>query len=146
LANPVGALAATLALPFIQFNTASITNQSARINYDIAVTNFQKRLYLALQETENALSASEHLTKQAQYLLDVLRQSQEAERLTLVRWQQGSTDIKPWLDAQQARRQAELSLLQNILARKNNAVQLYAALGGNYQGVSAGSGKSVLGL
>lgn len=143
LANPMGSLAATLALPFIQFNTARITNQSARINYEMAVINFKKRLYIALQETENTLSASQYLTEQAQYLRDIFRQSREAERLTLVRWQQGSTDIKPWLDAQQSRRQAELSLLQNTLARKNNAVQLYAVLGGNYQGISGGEGRAV---
>ncbi|WP_455814669.1 efflux transporter outer membrane subunit [Pseudomonas graminis] len=136
LANPMGSLAAALALPFVQFNTARITKESARINYEMAVIHFKKSLYLALQETENTLSARQYLTKQADYLRDILKQSTEAERLTLVRWQQGSTDIKPWLDAQQSRRQAELSLLQNTLARKNNAVQLYAVLGGSYQGVS----------
>lgn len=137
LANPMGSLAAALTLPFVQFNTARITNESARISYEMAAINFKKSLYLALQETENTLSASQYLTKQAEYLRDILKQSREAERLTLVRWQQGSTDIKPWLDAQQSRRQAELSLLQNTLSRKNNAVQLYAVLGGSYQGVSA---------
>lgn len=139
LANPMGSLAAALALPFVQFNTARITNESARISYEMAVINFKKSLYLALQETENTLSASQYLTKQAQYFRDILEQSREAERLTLVRWQQGSTDIKPWLDAQQSRRQAELSLLQNTLARKNNAVELYAVLGGNYHDISVKS-------
>lgn len=133
LTNPMGSLATILALPFIQFNTADITNKSAQVRYEMAVINFKKSLYIALQETENALSARQQLTQQAQYLRDMLAQSREAERLTQVRWQQGSTDIQPWLDAQQSRRQAELSLLQNTLARKNNAVQLYAALGGSYQ-------------
>jgi hypothetical protein len=129
LANPAGSLAGSLALPFIQYNTARLTEQSAKVSYDMATINFQKTLYTTLQDTENALSARQRLVEQTQYL---------REALTQVRWQQGSTDIQPWLDAQRARRQAELSLLQNTLARKNNAVQLYAALGGggDYQGTA----------
>jgi NodT family efflux transporter outer membrane factor (OMF) lipoprotein len=132
LANPVGALAAALTLPFIQFNTARLTSQSAKVGYEMAVVNFKKTVYGALQEVETALSARQQLNAQAQFLRDALAQSREAEQLTRIRWQLGATDIQPWLDAQQSRRQAELSLLQNTLARKNNMVQLYAALGGDY--------------
>jgi len=132
LTNPIGSLAATLALPFIQFNTARITRQSAHVIYETEAVNFRKTLMQALKETEDALSARQRLIEQAQYLREALALAQEAERLTLTRWQQGSTDIQPWIDAQRARRQASINLLQNVLDSKINAVQLYAALGGRY--------------
>lgn len=135
LANPVAGLSALLSLPFIQFNTVRLNTQGARLSYDVAVVTFRKALYTALKETEDALSARQQLIIQAQYLRQYVVYSREAERLSHVRWQVGGTDIQPWLDAQSARRQAELALLQNTLMRKQNAVQLYAALGGDYQGV-----------
>ncbi|MDU7559298.1 MAG: hypothetical protein E7K65_15830, partial [Pseudomonas sp.] len=92
-----------------------------------------KTLYTALKNTEDALSARQQLMIQEQYLRQYVVLSREAERLSQVRWQVGETDIQPWLDVQATRRQAELSLLQNTLARKQNAAQLYAALGGDYQ-------------
>ena len=132
LANPVGSLAATLVLPFIQFNTARITRQSAHVIYEAEAVNFRKTLMQALMETEDALSARQQLIEQGQYLRESLTLAQEAERLTRARWQHGSTDIQPWIDAQRARRQASLNLLQNVLDSKINAVQLYVAIGGQY--------------
>lgn len=132
LANPIGQLAAALTLPFVQFNTARLSNQSARVAYEAESVSFRKTLYRALQETEDALSARVRLSEQAQYLNEALALTQEAERVTFSRWQLGRTDIQPWLDAKGARRRATLNLMQNTLARRNNAVQIYAALGGDY--------------
>ncbi|MCU1754741.1 TolC family protein [Pseudomonas helleri] len=133
LINPVAAVSAAVTLPFIQFNTFRLSVQSSRLAYDSAVISFKKTLYTALKNTEDALSARQQLIIQEQYLRQYVVLSREAERLSQVRWQVGETDIQPWLDAQATRRQAELSLLQNTLARKQNAAQLYAALGGDYQ-------------
>lgn len=137
LANPVAAVAAAVSLPFIQFNTFRLSVQSSRLAYDSAVISFRKTLYAALKSTEDALSARQQLIIQEQYLRQYVVLSREAERLSRIRWQVGETDIQPWLDAQSTRRQAELSLLQNTLVRKQNAAQLYAALGGDYQAITS---------
>ncbi|MBK5416218.1 efflux transporter outer membrane subunit [Pseudomonas sp. TH31] len=137
LSNPVGSLAAALTLPFVQFNTARLTNAQGQVAVDIASVSFRKTLYTALQQVEDALSACQRLNEQATSLRKGLVLSREAERLSQVRWQQGASDIQSWLDAQRARRQAELSLLQNTLLRRNNAVDLYTALGGDYHQVGA---------
>lgn len=132
LADPIGSLAALLTLPIVEFNTARYTQQTAEVVYQASAVNFKKTLYQALVETEDALSARQHLAWEAQEFAEVLMLSQALERLTLARWQQGASDIQPWLEAKRARRQATLSALQNLLARKNNAIELYAALGGDY--------------
>ncbi|WP_251029559.1 TolC family protein [Pseudomonas fluorescens] len=134
MTHPVGSLSATLALPFLEFNTARLASQSARINAETALVAFRKTLYAALQDVENNLSARQQLTEQNAFLREALALARESERLAKVRWLAGSTDIQPWLDAQQSSRFTELNLLQNVLARRTNAVQLYVALGGHYRG------------
>lgn len=136
LINPVATVSAAVTLPFIQFNTFRLSVQSSRLAYDSAVVSFKKTLYSALKNTEDALSSRQQLIIQEQYLRQNVVLSREAERLSQVRWQLGDTDIQPWLDAQATRRQVELALLQNTLARKQNAAQLYAALGGDYQALT----------
>ncbi len=134
LANPVAALAAVLTLPMVQFNTARYTRQSAEVVYQANAVSFKKTLYDALRETEDALTARQQLAEEAKELAQSLKLSQQVERLTLTRWQQGGSDIQPWLEAQRTLRQARIRQLENVLARKNNALQLYAALGGDYAG------------
>lgn len=129
--DPLGALGATLALPFIQFNTARFSRKSAYLVFEANRVNFINQLQTALKEVEQALSARQQLMTQRIYQQEALALSQETENLTYLRWQRGSTDIQLWLDAKSARRQAQLGLLQNVLARKINAVRLYAALGGH---------------
>lgn len=132
LANPLAALNAVLTLPMVQFNTARYSRQSAEVIYQASVINFRKALYKALRETEDALSARQQLAEEALQLAESLTLSLVAERLTFIRWQQGNSDIQPWLEAKRSRRQAQLRSLENLLARKNNALELYAALGGGY--------------
>ncbi|EIC83427.1 Type I secretion outer membrane protein [Serratia sp. M24T3] len=134
LANPVAALATVLTLPMVQFNTARYTRQSAEVVYQANAVSFKKTLYNALRETEDALTARQQLAEEAKELAQSLKLSQQVERLTLTRWQQGGSDIQPWLEAQRTLRQARIRQLENVLARKNNALQLYAALGGDYAG------------
>jgi hypothetical protein len=42
----------------------------------------------------------------------------------------GSTDAGPWLDAQRAQRAADLEQKSNRLARLDNRIDLFLALGG----------------
>ncbi|MCX8959614.1 efflux transporter outer membrane subunit [Erwinia psidii] len=132
LSNPVGSLALSLSLPFIQFRTARLSNEAAGVNAQMAAVQFRQTLYAALQQVENALSDRTHLDEQAGWLRLQLTQAQESERLSQARWLAGATDIQPLLDAQTARQQTELSLMQNNLQRRSNAAALYVALGGDY--------------
>jgi len=48
-----------------------------------------------------------------------------------VRYRVGATDLRTWLEAQQTRRDAELSLARARQGQLNNDVTLFKALGGS---------------
>ena len=130
LENPVAALASSLALPFLNWNTLHLNLELSKAQYDEAVVNFRQTLYTAMQDVENALSARRTLTARGDLLAENLVAAREVERIYEVRYRSGYVALKDWLDAQKTRRTAEQSLAENLLDRLTNAVTLYQALGG----------------
>jgi NodT family efflux transporter outer membrane factor (OMF) lipoprotein len=130
LANPVATLGAGLALPFLHWNEMKLNTEIAGTDYEIAATDFRKTLYTAFTDVDNALSARVELNKQ----LDARQKSFDAavdvERLYEVRYRSGATPLRLWLDAQETRRSAELSLAEARLAQLQNDALLFQALGG----------------
>lgn len=131
LANPIGALGASLALPFLRQQEMRLSNAAARANYEAATLQWQKTLLTALQEVENALSRRTQLAEQRRWLEEQLDAARQAETLNETRYRVGATALKTWLDAQEARRSAELALAANQLSQLENQLTLYKALGGD---------------
>jgi NodT family efflux transporter outer membrane factor (OMF) lipoprotein len=131
LANPVATLGAGLALPFLHWNEMTLNTEIAGADYEIAATDFRKTLYTAFTDVDNALSARVELNKQ----LDARQKSFDAavdvERLYEVRYRSGATPLRLWLDAQETRRSAELSLAEARLSQLQNDALLFQALGGS---------------
>jgi NodT family efflux transporter outer membrane factor (OMF) lipoprotein len=130
VSNPLGSLAATLVLPFIQINQAHFVTTLARTQYDKAVVSFRKTLLQALIDVDNALSARIQLAKEGVQLQRSLESARTVDRLTEIRYRAGAVALRSWLDAQEARRQAEIALSNNRLARLQNYATLCQALGG----------------
>ena len=59
-----------------------------------------------------------------------LADARRAEQLYEVRYRAGAVALRPWLDAQEKRRSAEIALSDNRLSRLTNHATLYQALGG----------------
>lgn len=133
LANPIATLGASLALPFIQFNEMRLNTEISKLQYEQAALSFKQTLYQALSEVENALSAREQLNLQNVLLQQALTDSKKTERIYEERYRAGQVGIKDWLDAQESRRKAEISLSANQLLRLQNQVVLYQALGGSIE-------------
>jgi NodT family efflux transporter outer membrane factor (OMF) lipoprotein len=131
VSNPLGSLAASLTAPFIQINQAHFATALARTQYDKAVVSFQKTLLQALVDVDNALSARTQLTEEGTHLERSLESTKITERLTEIRYRAGAVSLRFWLDAQEARRQAELALASNRLNRIQNYIALCQALGGD---------------
>lgn len=131
LSNPVGTLGASLALPFLNQTEMRLNNEIAQANYEAATVAFQKTLYTALQEVENALGARAQLQEQGQWLQEQLDAAQKVEALNEVRYRTGATSLKSWIDAQESRRSAELSVSANRLNQLISQLTLYKALGGD---------------
>ncbi|MCA8425271.1 efflux transporter outer membrane subunit [Burkholderia seminalis] len=130
LTNPVGTLGLGLALPFIQWNTMQLQIKVSKSQYQEAVVGFRQRLYTALAEVENALSARVQLEREAGQRALSLEQAQRAERLAAARFAAGATAVQPWLDQQQVLRNAQGADELTRLNRLNNQMTLYRALGG----------------
>lgn len=131
LANPVATLGAGLTLPFLDLKAMRLNTEIAQTQYETAVVNFRQTLYQAFSDVENALSARARLAEQAGLQAQNLAAAQEAERLYEIRYRAGAVPLRTWLDAQEARRGAELDLAQSRLGRLQNQVTLYQAMGGD---------------
>lgn len=131
LSNPVTSLGAGLSLPFLRFRQMQLNIDNADLGYQIAAEQFRSTLYSALREVDNALSARQQLATQLAASEASYQHAVEIERLYEVRYRAGATDLRNWLDAQQTRRNAELSLAQARRSQLVNQVTLYKALGGS---------------
>jgi NodT family efflux transporter outer membrane factor (OMF) lipoprotein len=131
LQNPVAALGLGVSLPFLQRANMQLNIQVSETQYEEAVLNFRQTLYTALGDVDNALSSRLQLALQAARLQESLQAARTAERLYEVRYRAGATALKAWLDAQEKRRSADIALADNLLARLNNQLALYQALGGD---------------
>ena len=131
LQNPVAALGLGVSLPFLQRANMQLNIQVSETQYEEAVLNFRQTLYTALGDVDNALSARQQLAQQAARLEESLQAARTAERLYEARYRAGAAALKAWLDAQEKRRSADIALADNRLARLNNQLALYQALGGD---------------
>ncbi len=131
LRNPLGALGAGLALPFLRWNEMNLSIRVSKTEYEQAVLEFRQTLYNALGDVENALSARSNLSERADHLEKSLAAARQAERLYEIRYRAGAVALQNWLDAQEKRRAAEESLLANRYDRLANQITLYQSLGGD---------------
>jgi len=60
-----------------------------------------------------------------------LDDAKKSEALYALRYKEGYSDLQAWLDAQEARRTTELSVLENRYDQLVDALMLYKALGGS---------------
>ncbi len=129
--NPVASLAGQLTLPFLQHTEMKLKVGVAQADYDKAVVDFRQTLYAAFSDVENALSARRQYALQQALLQRNLEAAQAAERLYELRYRAGSVTLQSWLDQQDKRRTAEVSLAQVRLNQLKNQMTLYQALGGD---------------
>ncbi|VVE88473.1 efflux transporter outer membrane subunit [Pandoraea bronchicola] len=130
LANPVGTLAATVAMPFLQVQTARFTTALARNDYEQSVVTFRSTLLTALTEVEDALSARERTTSQYTSLASAAALAQRAADLSGARYRAGDIGLQSWLDAQRLARQARRNAAQSRLDQVDATLSLVKALGG----------------
>jgi outer membrane protein TolC len=131
LKNPVATLGAGLSLPFLNVRQAQLNTRLAGTDYQIAANGFRRTLYTALSEVDNALSARTQFATQVAASQASYDEAVEIERMYEVRYRVGATDLRTWLEAQQTRRDAELSLASVRQRQLINDVTLFKALGGS---------------
>jgi NodT family efflux transporter outer membrane factor (OMF) lipoprotein len=130
LDNPIAALGARLALPFLQWNTTQLTLKVAEADYEEAVINFRKTLYTALLDVEDALNARATLDTQSLLQQSLYDSAVAAEKIAKTRYEAGQTGVEDWLNAQGAVRNAENNVIQNQYDRLVAQMTVFRALGG----------------
>lgn len=130
LSDPVGTLGAGLVLPFVQWRDMQRSVDISQADYEVAVLGYRQSWYQALSDVENALSARVQYENQGVQLALAVKAARDGERLSEARYRAGAVPLKTWLDAQEARRQAENNLAANRLNRLNALVTLYQSAGG----------------
>lgn len=138
LRNPVATLGAGLALPFLNLQRAQLEIDSTGTDYQIAATRFRHTLYTALSEVDNALSARDQLARQVAASQASYDEAVAIERAQEVRYRVGASSLRDWLEAQQVRRNAELTLAGVRQSQLSNDVTLFKALGGSAGGAADG--------
>ncbi len=128
--NPVASLAASISLPFLQWDDVQKNIKISDIEYEQAAIDYRDTLYTALSEVENSLSARKQYRLQEEKLDLSLDRAKKTEAIYNTRYTTGSATMKTWLDAQEERRDAEVDLAENRLNQLQNYVTLCKALGG----------------
>lgn len=130
LQNPVASVLASLALPFVQWNTARAKIAVSNAQFEEASIEFRQQLYRGLADVEDALAAKAQLDAEARQRERAFDEAARIAVLEKARFTTGATTIESWLQAQAARREARLTLIDNRRARLDNRMDLFLALGG----------------
>lgn len=130
LHDPSGMLGLSSSLNFLDVRGMRLNKAIAKNQYEQTVINYRQSLYDSLAEVEDNLAARKHYVEQEQALKQSLAAAQEAERLYELRYKNGSSSLKDWLDTQESRRSAEQAVIANHYNRLLNEMNIYLALGG----------------
>jgi len=99
---------------------------------DEALHNYAQSTLEAFREVETALAAERYLAKQESALVTAGKESDEAEGLAVEQYGRGLVDIITVLDSQRRAFDAKRSLIAIRNERLQNRIDLYLALGGDF--------------
>ncbi len=131
LTDPVGALGAGIALPFLNWFDMRKNIDISDTQYEEAVAAFRQTVYNALADVENALSARARDAARGEKLAQAASQAKKAEDLYGLQYKHGYAPLQTLLDAQEKRRTAYASVLENRYTQFGDLIALYNALGGD---------------
>jgi NodT family efflux transporter outer membrane factor (OMF) lipoprotein len=121
-----------LVLPIFDSGRNSANLESAKVGREIALAQYERAIQAAFRDVSDALAG------RATYGDQLAAQSRVAEaegaryRLARLRYENGVASYLDLLDAQRSLFAAQQGLVQTRLARLQNQVQLYRALGGGW--------------
>ena len=131
LSHPVGAVAANLALPFLDIPRKIIQSQSARSDYDAQAARYRQTLANALKEIAVVRQDRIELEARLKLAEAAAQTAQELSRIARVRYEAGADPLENWLNRKAALRSAQNELLDLRLRRLQNFLDRYAAIGGS---------------
>ena len=128
LANPLGTLAGSLVIPLIDWQRLDLQRDAARTELELAALALRETVARALVEVESALLEGQRLEQQLQANATRLKETQGAEALAALRLELGTIARTDFLQARNARLEAEQTRLQLQLRAWLNRSQLARVL------------------
>ena len=122
-----------LLLPIFDAGRNSANLDSAKVQRDIAVAQYEKAIQAGFKEVADALAGRATLTEQLRAQTAQLAAEQTRTQLTDLRFRQGASSSFDVLDAQRSLFAAQQAVVQVQLQQVQNLVALYKALGGGWQ-------------
>jgi len=121
-----------LLLPIFDAGRNSANLAAANVGRDIAVAQYEKSIQAAFREVADGLAARTTLVDQQQALASLVESETARVRLSQLRYDGGVSSYLDLLDAQRTLFNARQQEIQTRLARLQNQVLLYRALGGGW--------------
>ncbi len=106
------------------------TRQRRLLEAQIAV--YKQTALTAFKEVEDTLDGEYHLSKQEKAAIRAVEISIQAEQQALEQYVSGISNLNTWLQAQRTSFDRQSSLLQTKTNKLKNRVDMYLALGGNF--------------
>jgi outer membrane protein TolC len=122
-------VAANLTAPILDGGRISGNIKSAKARRDAAAAVYAQQVLTAFREVENTLSNEATLVARERLQEKALGELREAYRIATIRYKSGQIDIVSLLQAQRSMLASESVLLSTRLARLNNRIDLFLALG-----------------
>jgi NodT family efflux transporter outer membrane factor (OMF) lipoprotein len=130
-------VAPTLLQPIFDAGRNRANLASAEVSRDIAVAQYERAIQQAFRDVADGLAGRATYGEQLRALTAVVEAESVRFRLARLRYESGIASYLDLLDAQRALFTAQTTLVQSRLARLQNQVQLYRALGGGWTEAAA---------
>jgi multidrug efflux system outer membrane protein len=121
-----------IVMPIFDARTWS-AHKAAKVQREIAVTQYKKAIQSAFREVADALATRGTVDRQVAAQQSLVNAATETHRLAVSRYDKGIDSYLTVLDAQRSLYAAQQGLVSLRLAKLANQVQLYAVLGGGWQ-------------
>jgi len=131
--NQIYSFLMDVAAPVYRGGSLKAQVDASRARRDQQVANYSQVVLKAFAEVENALVSQSELFKQGEFLKLRLKEAQISEGLAKQRYSVGLETILVLLDTERRRRRAEDELSVTMGQLYSARVQLFLALGGNWE-------------
>jgi multidrug efflux system outer membrane protein len=132
-----------IVMPIFDARTWS-ANKAAKVQREIAVTQYEKAIQSAFREVADALAIHGTADQQVSAQQSLVHASAETYRLSNSRYDKGIDSYLGVLDAQRSLFAAQQGLVSLRLAKLANQVSLYAVLGGGWETEKQSNGSNTL--
>ncbi len=126
-------LIANLTAPIFQGGSIKATIEQRSAVEKEALINYERTVFSAYKEVEDALIAQDNAKEQAEYVVKEVEALTNAAHLSRLNYDNGIASLLDAIDLERRQFLAELDMIQNVLAQLNAQVQLIQALGGGWQ-------------